>query len=189
MKIEYWRPIPGYEGYEVSNLGRVRSIDRWVKYSDGRLRLYKGRILKPVKRKDGYLQVNLSKDNRGKMFLVHRLVAMAFIPNPDNLPMINHKDENPGNNAASNLEWCDSSYNNSYGTLPERQSQKQLNNPIRSKKVYQYTLDGVLIHVWPSTKECGRNGFNQQHVSACCRGERKSHRGYRWSYTPLNFFD
>lgn len=177
MKIEYWKPIPGYEDYEVSNLGRVRSL----KYG-------KIRILKPGKTK-GYLHVILYKNCTSKWFKVHRLVAMAFIPNPDNLPMINHKDENPGNNAVSNLEWCDASYNNSYGTLPERQSQKQLNDPIKSKKVYQYTLDGVLVHVWPSVNEVARNGFSLGHVAACCRGERKSHRGYRWSYTPLNFFN
>ena len=177
MKIEYWRPIPGYEEYEVSNLGRVRS-----------LKFGKMKILKQYE-VNGYLRVSLYKDRKQKWFLVHRLVAMAFIPNTDKLPMINHKDECKTNNIPENLEWCDASYNNSYGTLPERQSQKQLNDPIKSKKVYQYTLDGVLVHVWTSVNEVARNGFSLGHVAACCRGERKSHRGYRWSYTPLNFFN
>ena len=176
MKIEYWKPIPGYEEYEVSNFGRVRS-----------LKFGKVRILKPGKTK-GYLFVRLYKNHISKKFTVHRLVAMAFIPNPNNLPMINHKDECKTNNIPENLEWCDASYNNSYGTLPERQSQKQLNDPIKSKKVYQYTLDGVLVRVWSSVNEVARNGFSLGHVAACCRGERKSHRGYRWSYTPITPF-
>lgn len=176
MKIEYWKPIPGYEEYEVSNLGRVRS-----------LKFGKMKILKQYE-VNGYLRVSLYKDRKQKWFFVHRLVAMAFIPNTDKLPMINHKDECKTNNIPENLEWCDASYNNSYGTLPERQSQKQLNDPIKSKKVYQYTLYGVLVRVWSSVNEVARNGFSLGHVAACCRGERKSHRGYRWSYIPITSF-
>ena len=174
MKIEYWRPIPGYEEYEVSNLGRVKG---------------KERILKPSKNKDGYLAVGLYKSGQRKIFKVHRLVAIAFIPNPDKLPCINHKDENPGNNVASNLEWCTQKYNVSYATANQRRSKTLQNCNHFTKPVYQYTLDGVLVRVWPSVNEAGRNSFLSSHVAACCRGKRKSHRGYRWSYTPLNFFN
>ena len=172
---EVWKPVPGYESlYDASNYGRIRSM--WYE---------KVKIIKPQKVK-GYLRVNLCKDGKRKNFYVHRLVAMAFIPNPDNLPMINHKDECKTNNIPENLEWCDVSYNNSYGTLPERQSQNQLNNPITSKTVYQYTLDGVLVRVWPSAAEAGRNGFKTACISLCCNGKLKTHKGFLWSYTPLN---
>ena len=115
---EQWRPIEGYEGlYEVSNLGRVKS-----------LKCGRERILKPQMKKKGYLQVGLRKEGKYKMFKVHRLVAQAFIPNPEGLPQINHKDENPSNNRVENLEWCDSKYNNNYGTHNERIVQTMISN-------------------------------------------------------------
>lgn len=111
--IEEWRQIPGYEGlYEVSSYGRVRSLDRYVKSSYGAYRLHKGKVLSSGIRPDGYLIVCLQE----RMFRVHRLVAEVFIPNPDNLPQVNHKDEDKTNNNVDNLEWCDAKYNNNYGT-------------------------------------------------------------------------
>ena len=173
---EVWKPVPGYKSlYDASNFGRVRS-----------LKFGKIRILKQLKHNCGYLKVLLYKDGKGKRFFVHRLVAEAFIPNPDNLPQVNHINEIKTDNSAWNLEWCDVSYNNSYGTLPERQSQNQLNDPIKSKPVYQYTLDGRLVHVWPSAAEAGRNGFDTSCIYNCCNGRQKSHKGFLWSYTPLN---
>ena len=110
MKKEYWKPVVGYEGlYEVSNLGRVKS-----------LKFGKERILKPQKDTSGYLCVTLCKNNNQCQFKVHRLVAEAFIPNPNNLPQTNHKDECKTNNIASNLEWCDRKYNVNYGTRTKR---------------------------------------------------------------------
>ena len=112
---EEWRPIEGYEGlYEVSNTGQVRSFDRYVKYSNGRIHLHKGKVLSPIKDRDGYLQVNLCYSGRINSIKIHRLVAQAFIPNPDNLPQVNHKDEVKTNNNVDNLEWCDSKYNNNF---------------------------------------------------------------------------
>ena len=101
--IEEWRPVVGYEGlYEVSNTGQVRSLDRYVKTCYGSYRLHKGKVLRPGIRPDGYLVVSLQY----RMFRVHRLVAEAFLPNPDNLPQVNHKDEDKTNNNVDNLEWC-----------------------------------------------------------------------------------
>lgn len=162
MKKEYWKPIKGYEGlYMVSNWGRVKSI-----------KFGKERILKPVTNSSGYLLVGLYKNNIEKKYSVHRLVAEAFIPNPYNLPQVNHRDENKLNNNVDNLEWCTNEYNINYGTRTERYS----------KPVLQYTLDGEFVGEWPSARECGRNGFNQGSVSACCRGKLKTHRGFIWKY-------
>ena len=119
--IEEWRPIVGYEGlYEVSNTGQVRSFDRYVKYSNGRLHLHKGKVLSPIKDRDGYLQVNLCYSGRINSIKIHRLVAQAFIPNSDNLPYVNHKDEVKTNNSVDNLEWCDVKYNNNYGSRKDK---------------------------------------------------------------------
>ena len=123
--IEEWRPIEGYEGlYEVSSYGRVRSVDRYVRCSYGSYRLHKGKVLSPGIRPDGYLVVSL----KYKMFRVHRLVAQAFIPNPDNLPQINHKDEDKSNNRVENLEWCTAKYNNNYGTARIRAKETAIKN-------------------------------------------------------------
>ena len=125
---EVFKAIEGYEGlYEVSNLGRVRSLDSYDRL--GRLHK-KGKILKPAIIKDGYLQVHLSKEGKKKTFMVHRLVAQAFIPNPEGLPIINHKDENPKNNRVENIEWCDYKYNSIYGTCKERMIQTKISNGL-----------------------------------------------------------
>ena len=180
MKKEYlneiWKPIKGYEGlYEVSNLGRVKSLVR-----NGTI--LKERILNQFIVKN-YLKTNLR--NKGqKQYYVHRLVAEAFLPIPNELKQyigtrylqVNHKDENPLNNIVSNLEWCTASYNTNYGTRNERVALKE------SKIVLQYDLEGNFIKEWKSTRECDRNGFNQGAVAACCRGERQQAYGYKWVY-------
>ena len=121
---EIWKDIEGYEGlYQVSNMGRVKSVER-MKWSGKCYYKAPERILKPRKNGGGYLVVMLSKNGKVKTCRVHRLVATAFIPNPNNLPQINHIDENKGNNHMENLEWCDSKYNNNYGTHNKRVSEK-----------------------------------------------------------------
>lgn len=109
---EEWRDIKGYEGlYQASNYGRVRSMDRTCKFIKSRTQIKKGRILKHGVLKNGYCFVILVKKTSKKLLYIHRLVAEAFIPNPKNLPEVNHKDENKANNAASNLEWCSHRHN------------------------------------------------------------------------------
>lgn len=169
---EIWKDIEGYEGlYQISSLGRVKSL--------GNDKTKKEKILKQDKNKNGYFKVNLWKNNKTKTCQVHRLVAHAFIENPNKLPIINHKDENPSNNMASNLEWCTQKYNVNYGTCKIKIADSL------SKQVYQYSLDLKLIKIWQSTMECGRNGYNQKRVSDCCLSKRKTHKGFLWSYKPL----
>ena len=164
---EIWCPIKGYEGlYEVSDQGRVRS-----------LKFGKERILKPIRNTQGYIQVHLCKNGEIKKCLVHRLVAKTFIPNPNNLQEVNHKDEDKANNFVKNLEWCDRKYNNNYGTRTKRQSEKL------SKPVLQYTKSGVFVREWKSTRDVQRNlNYCQSNISYCCNGRRKSANGYIWKY-------
>ena len=116
--LERWLPINGYEGlYEVSSNGNIKSFK-------------KGVFLKPETLPFGYLRVCLTKNKNSRHFMIHRLVAEAFIPNPDNLPFVNHKDENKTNNCVENLEWCDSKYNNNYGTKVERMINTNVNNGV-----------------------------------------------------------
>ena len=168
--MEIWKDIKGYEGlYKVSNYGNVKSLN----YNHtGKERLLKPKI-------ETYYRITLSNYGVVKLYLIHRLVAEAFIPNPDNLPQVNHKDENKHNNHVYNLEWCTNKYNLNYGTVKEKIAK------ALSKKVYQYTLDGEFVREWKSTQECERNGFHQAHIVKCCRGERKTHKCYRWSYEKL----
>lgn len=170
---EIWKDIKGYEGkYQVSNYGDVKSLDY---RHTGKEHLLKPKI-------DKYYRIGLFNNGVMKFISIHRLVAEAFIPNPNNLPCVNHKDEDKTNNHVDNLEWCTYEYNNKYGTVKERISESLLNNPKLSKKVYQYTLDGEFVREWESTMECGRNGFNQGNIVHVCRGALKTHKGYRWSY-------
>lgn len=181
---EEWRPVVGYEGlYEVSNLGRVKSLDRVVTGKNGGQYPFKGKILKQRNDKDGYLTVYLCGNGKDKLKKVHRLVGETFLPNTDNLPVINHKDENKLNNCVDNLEWCTVCYNNTYGTRTEKISRKLINGK-KSKQVYQYNLEGELVNIWPSINETGRNGFNIGCVNGCCLGKKnyKTHKKYIWRY-------
>ena len=154
IEIEEFRDIPGYEGlYEVSNLGRVRR---------------NGKILKPSKNNWGYLYLDLYKNGIVRKFLIHRLVAQSFIPNPSNFPQVNHKDEDKTNNCVDNLEWCDNKYNINYS---------------QAKPVLQYDLLGNFIREWPSiTKVEEETGIWQTHISKCCLGLRHTAGGYLWKY-------
>lgn len=175
---EEWRPIEGFEGqYEVSNTGKIRSIDRKV-YQQGKFVSYGGTEMKPYHNNRGYQMIALSKGNKKKRLLVHRLVAIAFIPNIDNLPCINHKDENKDNNNVNNLEWCNHKYNCNYGTHMERVAQKQ------SIGVVMYTLNGERLRVYKSSKEAEREtGIPHSGIMRCCKGLQNSCCGYTWTYS------
>lgn len=164
---EEWRDIEEYEGlYQVSNLGRVKS-----------LKFGKEKILKFGKHKKGYLLVCLCKDGKQKMFQVHRLVAIAFIPNPNNYQEVNHKDENKENNCVENLEWCTREYNVNYGTRTEKCVEKS------SKEIIQLDLQGKEVARFPSVQEVQRQfGFSQGNISSCCNGKLKTAYKYKWIY-------
>lgn len=176
--MEEWKSIIGFEGlYEVSNLGRVRSL--W----DGRHQTHRTKILKPIKMNSGYLCVGLHKNGEEKKFLVHRLVAEAFIPNPLNKPQVNHKTEDKTQNSVDCLEWCTNEYNQNYGTRNERVSKARINNSKISKPVLQLTKNGELVAEYPSTREAERQTvIDPSSISKCCNGKQNSAGGYVWKY-------
>ena len=141
----------------------------------------KEKKLKQSKCPGGYTVVNLWKDNSRKMFLVHRLVAEAFLENKNKLPEVNHKDENKENNRVDNLEWCDAAYNNCYGTRLERVVKSKINGK-KSYPVIQ-KIDNKVIETFPSLREVQRRtGYNKSLISKCCKGIYKQAYGYNWEF-------
>lgn len=182
--IEEWRDIDGYEGVlQISSFGRVRSVDHYVYIipKNGRapfMRFHKGRIRAQTKSKKGYLYVTLHK-GRGssKRKTIHRLVANAFIPNPENKPQVNHIDENKTNNKVDNLEWATRLENMRHGTVRERLKK------IQSVPVIQMSLNGDIIKVWTSISSAASSiGVSRQDICATCRGRFKTAGGYCWKY-------
>lgn len=152
---EIWRDIPNFEGlYQVSNLGRVKALEKYVNagIKNNSEVKRKGRILKQYN-KGGYLEVSLMKNNKRHYFKVHRLVATAFIPNFCNLPQVNHIDENKLNNNVDNLEWCTSKYNCNYGKRNNLIAQNSSFKPI---KINQYDLDNNLLNTFDSISSASR---------------------------------
>ena len=202
--MEVFKNIEGYEGlYAISNEGRVKSLARDVEWR-GTIRHQPERILKPIANNRGYLHVFLCKDGKVKTYYLHRLVASAFIENPDGLPQVNHKDECPTNNCVfvnedgsvnyekSNLEWCTNEYNCNYGTHNQRMAET-LTNGKRSIPVDMLTKDGELIRTFPSSAEAMRwlriNGYpkaSHSHVNECCKGRLQSCYGFKWRYANGN---
>lgn len=171
---EIWKDIVGYEGlYQVSNRGNIKSFNS--------SKLFHGlneHMLKPSILSNDYAYVTLyrSPDDR-KKYTVHRLVAEAFIPNPYNLPAINHKDENKQNNNVENLEWCSLSYNNAFGTARVRSA------ITKGKPVQQFTLDGICIAEYKTSGIASKLlGISRNSIISCCTRKNKSAHGFIWRY-------
>ena len=191
-EVEIWKPAKGFEeGYEVSSLGRVRSLTRMINCNN-RYYVHKtGVIRKPYYNKvNGYMTLFLRRDKRSVQVYVHRIVAETFLPNPDNLPEVNHKDENKTNNAVSNLEWCSRIYNKQYGTGDKRRRDSARAHKIGKcypKYVAQYSLDGELLAIHESSEEAARaigKPLSGGNIRICARGEKgvKKSLGYVWKY-------
>ena len=174
---ELWRDIKGYKGYyQVSNLGRIKSLERKCKTSKGE-RTVPEKIKKLGNDKNKYKIITLYKQGTNKTFKVHRLVAEAFIPNVNNLSQVNHKDENKWNNLADNLEWCDLGYNVNYGSRNERIRK------VQQKAIIQKTLDGEFVKLWVGMNHmCRETGYEQSLISKVCNGKRLSGYGYKWEF-------
>lgn len=160
--MELWKDVVGYEKYyQVSSFGNIKNKST-------------GKLLKPALKKNGYLHVSLGyKDTKTAM--VHRLVAEAFIPNPFNLPQVNHKDEEKTNNNVTNLEWCTAQHNVNYG----------YGSLAKNTGILQFDMSGKYLRVWSSLKEAsGTLGIKYQGISRVCRGKRKSCGGFMWRYLP-----
>lgn len=184
---EEWKDIPGYLGYyQISNLGRVKSLERTIVYPpskyypNGRTRVLKEKIMTPSIDKKGYQFVQLFINGKFRSKKVHRLVAESFLLNPNNFPQVNHKDENKLNNSVKNLEWCTLIYNINYGTGKYR---KTLRKRI---PVVQYTKDGKLIREYESataaTKILNIKQGYARSILQTCRGVYKYFHGYIWKF-------
>lgn len=184
--MEVWKEIEGFNGdYLVSNYGRVKSF-----------KMKHERIMRLRKDKDGYMLITLHNNNHVTTKKVHRLVAQAFIPNPENLPQVNHKDENKANNIVDNLEWCTCKYNINYGAHTQKVAntqrgrkhtcehiQKIRENAINKRKVKMLSLDGKVIKRFKSASDAGRyvNG-NTTNVIAVIKGRSQTYKGYLFAY-------
>ncbi len=169
MIEEIWKDIPNYEGhYKISNLGRIKSI----KYN-------KEKIIS-ILNTGKYNHVMLYRNNINKNFTIHKLVAMTFIPNPNNYSEINHKDENTRNNCVDNLEWCNHTYNINYKNRTKKAKEKL------SIKVNQYDLNDNLIKTWDCMNDAIRF-YKNVHICDVCKGKRNVANGYKWSYYDKKF--
>lgn len=180
---EIWKDIPGYEGlYQASSLGRIKSIDRAITYSNRHNHIHKGKILIQRECTGGYLYAVLSKEGKVKNCRVHRLVASSFIPNPNNLPQVNHLDKNRKNNSVLNLQWCTGSENQIHSfTNGRSRDTKQLIEA--NKKPIAVIKDGKIIHTFNSLKECCKSlGMSNSCIRRVIKGERKHYLGYKFEY-------
>ena len=171
---EIWKDIPNYKGYQVSNLGRVKSLPKKTNNQFSNKEI----ILKPIRQKTGYYNVNIS----GKIFGIHRLVALTFIDNLNNLPQVNHKDGNKSNNCVDNLEWCTASQNIKHAY--KIGLKKATNNHLK-KKINQYDLNNNFIKEWESTKEIEKIlKISHSAISMCCKKKKHYNTagGYIWRY-------
>ena len=189
--MEIWKDIVGYEDlYQISNMGRVKSLERIARNNHK----IKEKILTPNLNKGGYLRVHLRKDNYSYTPLIHRLVAQAFLPNPNNKPQIDHINTNKTDNRVCNLRWTTASENmkNPITLESSRIANSGENNPMfgvigannkRSRTVLQFTKDGEFIKKWVCINDIKRElGINVSNIPECCKGKHKTVNGYKWEY-------
>ncbi len=193
MKEEIWKDIAGYEGiYQVSSLGKVRSLSRLRKGKRGSPTHCEGKCMTLQKMRNGYLQVSLSNGHKAKVYLVHRLVAMMFIPNPLGLKCVDHINGVRDDNRLYNLRWCSHSENLSFPRAKNNISESQKRSE-KCRKHWKEMVDGIkraIIIVfpsgdvieYPSAKDAEKDGFNHSLIAACCRGKQKTHRNCRCYY-------
>ena len=175
MEQEIWKDIEGYEGYyRVSNTGKILSVKT-------------GKLRATSVNNSGYELTHLYKDTVDTSCTIHRLVAKAFVPNPNNLPEVNHINEDKLDNRAENLEWCDRRYNQVYSGNIEKWTKAggQGGKMKRSKRVYQFTLEGDFIKEWFSAREAQAElGLARQEIGKCCLGKKEQYGGFLWSFQP-----
>lgn len=209
MYLEIWKWIPGYEGYYMASThGRVKSVDRYVNSKWDNQYFIKGKILKQTTNRDEYKTVVLHKNGKKNLYFIHRLVAMCFIPNPNNYPIINHKDQNPSNNYYKNLEWCSYKYNNNYADRNKKLSQalkgrtfteehkrkmrenhadfKGKNHP-KAKAVLMFDLNGKFIQRFDCVADANEYLGKPRHsdnIGICLRGKpgHKTAYNHKWIY-------
>lgn len=177
-----YKDIPGYEKYYYADTdGNIYSKDRWHNTKSGGF-LRKGTMLKPSKNNKGYLNVVLSVDGKYKTEKVHRLIAKAFIPNPNNLLEVNHKNEDKTDNSVLNLEWCDRIYNMNYGTINQRLSQNS-DSKNRVKLIDKIDKNtNVIIQTYDSIASVKEDGYDPSYIVKVCKGLKKEAYGYYWKY-------
>jgi hypothetical protein len=184
---EIWKDIKDYDGaYQISNHGRVKSVSRYIPSKNGSYRKTNERILKQKLSKEGYMHITLKRNKKQKTFLVHRLVAEAFLENNRSLPIVNHIDENKENNFINNLEWCDFSRNALHGSAMEKMIKTRAENEGEKspKKVIGKPFnDSENVIVVEKLNDVKKYGFHPSAVSSCCNGKRLSHKGYYWNFT------
>lgn len=191
--IEIWKDIKGYEGiYQISSLGRVKSLERWIKTGRGGNQLRGGIILNPKINTAGYYEVGLRKTGKKRKFIrVHQLVAIHFIPNPENKPCIDHINRNRTDNRVENLRWC--TYKENSNNPLTIQHLKDVNPKIwkgvygklhaHAKPIIQFDLEGNLIRKWDCAVDAVRQGnFTKSGISSCLKGAQETHRGSKWKY-------
>ena len=187
--MEIWKDVENYEGlYQVSNLGRVRSLERDIYCQNGTFHQHlKEKMLVPVLDRYGYQFVGLYKNGKRKKITVHRLVAEAFLPNLENKPQVNHKDENPLNNCVDNLEWRTSKYNINYGTRTARQIQNRrsykLGDNPRAKSVFCVELNKTFDCAQRAQEELG---IDRKCIGKACTGKQKTAGKFHWRYVDEN---
>lgn len=188
--MEEWKNIKGYEGlYQINKKGQIRSLDRYATIKSGAQRIVKGKMKIASIRKDGYYSLILSKKGINKRYVVHRLLAETFIPNPENKCCVNHIDGNKQNNELSNLEWCSHVENMKHAfktKLIDNEALIKRGAKIskeRRKKVAQFTKDNKLIAVYESQHEAEvATNIPQGRISFCCSGKYKTAGGFIWKF-------